>query len=141
MHGSVFRNQKETFKALLMRIMFIDDEISIIKTLQNALKPLNYECDLFEDPTEGIEAYKNKHYDVVITDVRMPVIDGIEILKLVKAINPDAYVVLISAYPDIKGTKDILDNNAYALFRKPLNFKEFIRILEKIENELENDKK
>ena len=119
-----------------MKILFIDDEISIIRTLQKVLKPLNYQCDLFENPAEGIEAYKNKEYDVVITDVRMPVINGIEILKSIKALNPNAYVILISAYPDIKGTKDILTNNAYALFRKPINFKEFIKVLKKIKSEI-----
>lgn len=116
-----------------MNILFIDDEISIIRTLQNILKPLNYKCDVFDNPTEGIEAYKTNHYDVVVTDVRMPGIDGIKILKSVKNHNPKARVILISAYPDINGTKDVLNNGAYALLRKPLNLKEFIKLLQMIE--------
>lgn len=123
-----------------MKILLIDDELSCIESLEVALKPANYECVLFQDPNEGITAFQNDSFDVVITDIKMPGMSGIDVLNAILAHNPKAYVIITTGYADIDTTIEAVNNGAYAFFRKPFEFKELMKVLYKIEKELQVDK-
>ena len=123
-----------------MKILLIDDELSCIKSLEVGLKPANYECVLFQNPNEGVTAFKNDSFDVVITDIKMPEMSGVEVLKAIRAHNPKAYVIITTSYDDVDTTIEAVNNGAYALFREPFRFKEIMKILYEIEKELQVDK-
>jgi len=118
-----------------MRLLLIDDELDCINVMRTVLRPAGHECDLFGDPVEALESFRKEHHDVVVTDYRMPEMDGIEVLKEIREINPETPVVILTGYADVENAIGAVNHGAYAFFRKPLDFNEFIGTLSKIENE------
>ncbi len=119
-----------------MKIMLVDDELPILESLKSALRPTGYECEMFQSSPRALEEYSRSQYDVVVTDFMMPVMNGIELLKAIKEVNPDAYVIILTGYADIENAIAALNHGAYAFFRKPLDFRDFIITLQKIEEHM-----
>jgi DNA-binding NtrC family response regulator len=116
--------------------MLIDDEMPILESLKSALRPTGYECEMFQSSPEALEAYRNGNYDVVVTDFMMPGMNGIEVLKAIKEVNPEAFVILITGYADIENAIAAVNHGAHAFFRKPLDFRDFITTLRQIEDKI-----
>jgi len=116
--------------------MLIDDDLPCINSLKDALVPGGYKCSVFQNPQEGISAFKKQDFDIVITDFKMPEMNGIEVLKEIRKYNPYAYVIMLTGYADIENAIESVNNGAYAFFRKPLNFKELMDTISKITYEL-----
>jgi DNA-binding NtrC family response regulator len=119
-----------------MKIALIDDELAILESLERALKPTGYECFPFQSPKDALEDYTQEKFDVVITDFMMPGMNGIEVLKAIKEINPEAFVILITGYADIENAIAAVNHGAYAFFRKPFDFRDFITTLRQIEDKI-----
>ena len=120
-----------------MKLMLIDDEMPILESLERALKPTGYGCVTFQSSLKAIEAYRGGGFDVVITDFMMPEMNGIEVLKALRVMDGEARVIILTGYADIDNAIAAVNNGAYAFFRKPLDFREFIRTLKQIEQEME----
>jgi DNA-binding NtrC family response regulator len=123
-----------------MKLLIVDDEAPILESLKAALKPSGYECVVTQKPREAVEAFKRDGFDVVITDFMMPEMNGIELLKEVKNARPDANVIILTGYADIENAIAAVNNGAYAFFRKPLDFRDFMNTLRKLESELSGKK-
>jgi len=124
-----------------MRLLLIDDELDCINVMRTVLKPAGHESDLFENPVEALESFRRELHDVVVTDYRMPEMNGIDVLKEIRRISPETPVVILTGYADVENAIGAVNNGAYAFFRKPLDFNEFIGTLAKIEKELEEKRK
>ena len=122
-----------------MKLMLVDDEMPILESLERALKPTGYTCSIFQEPLEALEAYRRGGYDVVVTDFMMPEMTGIEVLKVIKGMDGGARVIILTGYADIENAIAAVNNGAYAFFRKPLDFRDFIGTLKKIEHEIEGE--
>lgn len=94
----------------MSRIMIVDDEESILKSLQRLLRhvPCTYGnktfplvVSAFSKPEEAVEHARHESFDLFISDFRMPGMDGVEFLKAVKAIQPDAGRLILSGYADL----------------------------------------
>jgi len=120
--------------------MIVDDELPILESLKMALRPTGYECTVFQNSREAVESYRHERYDVVITDFMMPEMNGIELLKAIKQIDPDAHVIILTGYADIENAIAAVNNGAHAFFRKPLDFRDFMQTLRKIEERLSGAK-
>ena len=83
------------------KIVIIDDEINMCKILEKILRDENYDVISFNNPIEGIEHIKNDIPDVVLTDIKMPELNGIEVLKQVKEIDKNIEVIILTAYGTI----------------------------------------
>lgn len=83
------------------RILLIDDEIGIIKSVSVVLKRNGYFCEGVTDPIEGIKLLKDKHFDILILDYLMENIHGDEVIKLVREFNKDIYIILLTGHKDI----------------------------------------
>jgi len=116
--------------------MIIDDDAGMVESLKIGLKPAGYDIITFSDPLKGITAYKEDHYDVVITDFRMPKMNGIEVLKTIRNLDAEAFVIILTAYADTENTITALNLGAYGFFRKPFKIGKLIKTLMKIEQEL-----
>ncbi len=119
-----------------MKLMIIDDEMPILESLKMALRPTGYECTVFQNSREAVEAYKREHYDVVITDYMMPEMNGIEVLKAIRESDPEALVIILTGYADIENAIAAVNHGAHAFFRKPLDFRDFMQTLRKIDEQL-----
>jgi YesN/AraC family two-component response regulator len=88
------------------KILVVDDEEHTRLGYGEILKLADYEVDLAEDGTEGIELFKKNEYDLVISDLRMPKMGGIEFIKSLKNYDPDAKVIVITAFGSFKSYSD-----------------------------------
>ena len=104
------------------RIVAIDDEAEFIDVLQNYFSIREYEIHVATRGTKGIEIVKEIRPDVVLMDLKMPGIDGDEVLKLLKSMDPSPKVIFVTAYDDGGKTKArLLKMGAYAYFDKPIS--------------------
>ncbi len=105
----------------MSKILVIDDERSIRNTLKDILEYEKYEVDLAEDGNKGLEKIKNAEYDIVLCDIKMPGMDGIELLGKVGALSPDMPVVMISGHGNIDTAVDSIKKGAFDFIEKPLD--------------------
>ncbi len=105
----------------MSRILVIDDERSIRNTLKDILEYEKYEVDLAEDGNKGIEKLKNAEYDVVLCDIKMPGLDGIEVLERLMELGLDTPVVMISGHGNIDTAVDSIKKGAFDYIEKPLD--------------------
>ena len=104
------------------RIVAIDDEVEFIQMLQDYFGLREYEIDCAIRGAKGIELVKEKKPDIVLMDLKMPGIDGDEVLKLLKSMQPAPKVIFITAYDDGGKTKArLLNMGAFACLDKPIS--------------------
>ncbi len=122
-----------------MKIALIDDELDTLAIMKDTLKPTGYLCHTFNNPITALEEIKKSKYDIIVTDIKMPELNGIEVLKSIKKDNSDSYVIVITGYSEAISAVEALKNGAYAFFRKPLSFQELIEAFESIAQEMEQN--
>ncbi len=102
-----------------MKILIIDDEKAICNTLKEILQYEKYEVDIANDGEEGVKKAKAEVYDLVLCDIKMPRLDGLEVLALLQQINPEMPVVMISGHGTIETAVDAIRKGAYDYISKP----------------------
>ncbi len=105
----------------MSKILVIDDERSIRNTLKDILEYEKYEVDLAEDGKKGLEAVMQTEYDIILCDIKMPGMDGIEVLEQLNLIAPDTPVVMISGHGNIDTAVESIKKGAYDFIEKPLD--------------------
>ncbi len=104
------------------KILIVDDEAAIRSLFVEALEELGYRCDVAGNGLECLEKfYRVKDYDVVLLDIQMPKLNGIETLKKLKAYSPDLSIIMVSASRDIENVRAALKEGAYDYVFKPFN--------------------
>ena len=102
-------------------IVAIDDEAEFIDMIKNYFEPRGYDISIAARGTRGIELIREKKPGVVLMDLKMPGIDGDEVLTLLKSISPSPKVIFVTAYDDGGKTKArLLKMGAYAYLDKPI---------------------
>jgi len=112
-------------------ILIIDDDPLIRKTLSSHLSRRNFEVHLAEEGGQGLVKYTESMQDLVILDIRLPDIDGLEALRKIKDRNKNACVVIMTAYDDMKTTVEAIKSGAYEYLVKPLDLVELDLTVEK----------
>ena len=100
-------------------ILIIDDEKAIRKTLSEILSFEGYKIDEASDGEEGLRKFRERNYDVVLCDIKMPKIDGIEFLQKAGESNPDIPVIMISGHGNIDTAVEAVKTGAYDYISKP----------------------
>ena len=118
----------------MANILVIDDEKSIRNTLKDILEYEDHQVTLAENGPEGIELFKTKRFDLTLCDIKMPDMDGIEVLDQLIEMNNDVPVVMISGHGNIDTAVESLKKGAYDFISKPLDLN---RLLVTIKNSLE----
>jgi two-component system, NtrC family, nitrogen regulation response regulator NtrX len=103
----------------MAEILIIDDEKTIRKTLAEILSFEGYSIDEASDGEEGLKKFTQKHYDVVLCDIKMPKIDGVEFLEKAKAHNADIPIIMISGHGNIDTAVDAVKKGAFDYISKP----------------------
>lgn len=103
----------------MARILIVDDEPSIRKTLREILEFEKYEVDESSDGLDCIVKLKQTEYDVVIMDIKMPKMDGLEALERVQQLVPDTPVIMISGHANIDTAVDAVKRGAFDFISKP----------------------
>lgn len=104
-----------------IRIAVIDDEEIMRKLVSDILKTEGYEVESFNDPKVALEKLKTEKFDFLLTDIKMPELDGIELVKKVHQINPEIGAIFMTGYTDLASTKEALKEGAYDYILKPFD--------------------
>jgi DNA-binding NtrC family response regulator len=103
----------------MAKILIIDDEKSIRLTLREILEYEKYEVDEAVDGQDGIDKISDKKFDIALCDIKMPKLDGIEVLEKAQEIDPDVQFIMISAHGSIETAVEAVKKGAYDFIQKP----------------------
>ena len=118
----------------MAKILVIDDQQSIRKTLREILEYERFEVDEAEDGIKGMELFQKQNYDIILCDIKMPKMDGIEYLEKVMITGIDVPVVMISGHGNIDTAVEAIKKGAYDYIAKPIDLN---RLLVTIRNAME----
>ncbi len=119
------------------KILIIDDERAIRAVLRDILSFENYEVDEAEDGEAGLKALQNTRYDVVLCDIKMPRLDGLEVLERATILAPDVPFIMLSAHGTIDTAVDATKKGAFDFLQKPPDLN---RLLVTVRNALDRQK-
>lgn len=114
-----------------MKILIIEDELSVRLGIACTLEGAGYQVEAADNGLEGIRLFERKHFDIVITDLRLPGADGIGVLKSVKGISPETGVIIITAFADVKTAVDAMKEGAYDYISKPFDPEELLLVIDR----------
>jgi len=100
-------------------ILVVDDEITVCKSIRKALVSEAYDIDVAISGEEALRMEEKKKYDVMIVDLMMPGISGLDLLKSLKAKNPSVQVIMVTGYPTMKNTLQAMQIGAFDFLPKP----------------------
>ncbi len=103
----------------MAKILIIDDEKSIRTSLREILEYEKYEVDEAVDGLDGLNKIKKQKYDIALCDIKMPKLDGIEVLEKAGEIDPDVQFIMISAHGSIETAVEAVKKGAYDFIQKP----------------------
>ncbi|MCU4173714.1 sigma-54-dependent transcriptional regulator [Carboxylicivirga sp. N1Y90] len=118
----------------MAKILVIDDQRSIRNTLKDILEYEKHEVELAENGEDALEMYNANKYDVVLCDIKMPNMDGMEVLDKLVSHNNDAPIIMISGHGNIDTAVEAIKKGAYDFIEKPLDLN---RLLVTIRNAIE----
>lgn len=115
-----------------INICIVEDEEILRVSIKDDLLDAGYSVIDFESPVKALEHLKKKICDIVISDIRMPEMDGIELLSKIKSINPDVSVIMMTAYGSVDTAVEAMKKGAFDYITKPFDKEELLLIIEKI---------
>jgi two-component system chemotaxis response regulator CheY len=111
------------------KILVIDDEENILDAIKIILEEMEHSVDIFSDPRAGERQALDFDYDLIITDLRMPIRNGAEIAKAVLAKKKDAKILVITAYAHDNLVAEALNAGAVGMLRKPFEIAKILSFL------------
>jgi two-component system response regulator HydG len=111
------------------RILIVDDDESIGKTMKAILEDENYIVDVAINGKQAIEMTNEKIYNLALLDIRLPDIEGVELLKLMKEYVPRTRKIMVTGYPTIQNTMSALNKNADAYLLKPVDIEKLLAVV------------
>lgn len=114
------------------RILCVDDEEIILDSFRRILVLDGYAVDTVETGQEALGLIQTRHYDFVFTDLRMPAMDGVEVVKSVKHMRPDIDVVIITGYASVETAVECMKHGAMDYVQKPFTEEELRAFVKKV---------
>ena len=104
-------------------VLLVDDEEVFLEQLKETLKASHpeFRIDTAEDGVSALEKLSKSYYDIVLTDIKMPRMDGITLLKEIRSRYPSTYVVMITAFGSVTSAVEAMKYGAYDFLEKPFN--------------------
>ncbi|WP_345992835.1 response regulator [Sulfurimonas sp. HSL-1716] len=124
-----------------IHLLYVEDDLLISSEVKKLLQKIFSHVDTAQNGKEGLELYKKKPYDIVVTDITMPEMNGIEMTKEIKKINDNQTIIITSAYNDSKYLIEMIEIGVDKFIMKPLDIKKFFVTISKIVVNLHNEKK
>jgi len=122
---------------MMNKLLLIDDEPDILKVLSMSLRADGYQVHTALSGAEGLEIFENEHPQIVLTDIRMPGMDGIEVLKRIKDASESTEVIIITGHGDLDLAIEALQNGASDFINKPVRGMSLEIALKRAEEKLE----
>jgi DNA-binding NtrC family response regulator len=119
-----------------LRIMVIDDENIVGKRLKPALEKTGDIVETFEDAKKALERFNEQPFDIVVTDIRMDEVDGIEVLEHVLAHSDKTKVIIITGYATVEVAREALAKGAFDFIAKPFKPNDLRVVIERAAKQL-----
>jgi two-component system, NtrC family, response regulator AtoC len=113
-------------------LLIVDDEPSSLDFCKEILKSRDFQVEVANSGERALEILENRPVDIVLTDVRMPVMDGMELLKIVKGKYPETDVVVMTGFGSIQAAVEATKLGAYDYITKPFDMEEFRRVFQRL---------
>ncbi|HEX9860459.1 MAG TPA: response regulator [Nitrospirota bacterium] len=116
----------------LANILVVDDEENARKGLSKILAKEGYVVEMAANGKEAIESIRRLAFDLVITDMRMPLMDGFEVLREIKKMDEGIGVIMITAYGEVESYLEAMNLGAFEYINKPVRVNELKRVIAKV---------
>jgi DNA-binding response OmpR family regulator len=113
------------------KILIVDDEQGIRELLASEFSRLAYSVSCASNGEEALTRIENERFDIIISDMKMPKLSGLELLKKVKAAHPATEVIIITGYATIENALEVMKAGAYDFVQKPFNIEELVLVTER----------
>ncbi|OGU66933.1 MAG: Fis family transcriptional regulator [Stygiobacter sp. RIFOXYC12_FULL_38_8] len=117
---------------MFSKILIVDDEKPIRDSLKMVLDDEGFTTSVASDGEDALLKLQAENFDVVISDIKMPKLDGIQLLEAAAKVSPDTFFIIMTAYASVKTAIDALRNGAYDYLIKPVEFDDVILRLKKL---------
>jgi CheY-like chemotaxis protein len=129
--ASVTGEQTKESAADKLHVMILDDEPIVGKRLKPVLTKSGFEVEVFENPTKALARLAEKEFDIVVTDLRMEGVDGIQVLEEVIEKHKNTRVILITGYATVEVARQALVKGAFDFIAKPFKPKDLTAVINK----------
>jgi two-component system NtrC family response regulator len=102
-------------------VLILDDDADFNSLLTDIFEQADYEVTSLEDPVEAVDVFRNTHFDLVVTDHKMPGMTGAEYMKAIKQMRPEVPVIIVSGYLENDTIRELISDGVGGVFLKPLN--------------------
>lgn len=116
--------------------MLLDDEPIVGQRLKNGLAKLGCEVEAYEDSVKALSRIKEKTFDIIITDVMMADVNGIQILEAAKKANPRTKVIVITGFATVSLAREAMEKGAFDMIAKPFKPSDLRKLVVKAAHEL-----
>ncbi|MFN3693753.1 MAG: sigma-54-dependent transcriptional regulator [Ignavibacterium sp.] len=115
-----------------LNICIVEDEEILRVSLKDDLLDAGYIVNDFENPLKALEHFKKKNCDIVISDIRLPQMNGLDLLSKIKSINPNTFVIMMTAFGSVETAVEAMKKGAYDYITKPFDKEELLLIINRI---------
>ena len=123
-----------------LKVLLVDDEREFVESLSERLELRNLRADIAYDGDQALKAVKESTPDVMVLDLRMPGIDGIEVLRKARKANPDMPIVILTGHGSDKEEKEAMRLGASAYLKKPVDVDQLAGTLHRVWNRIKKGK-
>lgn len=122
-----------------IRILVLDDEPIVSKRLQPALEKKGYKVETFFDSSDALARFTESPFEIVITDLKMKGLNGMQFLTEVKKQSPKTEVIVITGFATMETAKESFQKGVFDFLAKPFKLREIQDVIEKIEAKIRNN--
>ena len=108
-----------------LNILVVDDDQDVCEYLQDFLASEGYDVTIVNDPTKTLETLQAAEYHVVVLDLMMPKLNGIDLLGRIRQIDDDIAVIILTGYPSLETATSSIEHDVSAYIRKPFSISDF----------------
>ena len=124
--GAVLRTSSK------LSVLVVDDDPDILEYLQDFLSAEGFEVTTLADPTVAVERIRDEVFHLVVLDLMMPKVSGMDLLQQIRAVDDDIAVIILTGYPSLETAQSSIRHDVSAYIRKPFQAKEFREAIERI---------
>ncbi|MBW1849949.1 MAG: response regulator [Deltaproteobacteria bacterium] len=114
-----------------LEVLLLDDEPIVGKRLKPALTKIGCDVEVFQEPKKALERIREKEFDIVVTDIRMDEIDGMQVLENVISKSPRTKVIMITGYAMMSLAREAMDKGAFDFIAKPFQPDDLRKVIAK----------
>ncbi|MEW6087850.1 MAG: response regulator [bacterium] len=118
--------------ATKLKVLIVDDNERFCNNIVDILELKGYDISGVYDGYQAVEAVKKQKFDIVLMDIKMPGMNGVDTVKMLRTIDPDINIVMITAFADDSVYKDELKNSNLKIMQKPMDIDKLCTVLESL---------